>query len=145
MSLSPKELMRGNIISFDGKPRIIKAVSELIMLEGDKNWIGASLMNGEPISEVWLSKFGFIEVEYTDGGKYMQLDLTDYSPSPYNFAKSWRCYRMRNNNGIWYFEIHKDNKGHLFSFQEECNFVHKLQILYFSMTREHLPIPKLPK
>lgn len=145
MSLSPLELMKGNIVCYEGGVRKVKAVSELIMLEGDKNWIGAGLMNGEPVTTSWLEKFGFIEAIYTDGEIYMQLDRTDYSYSPYNLNKSWKCYRMRKYKDDWYFEIHKDARGHLFSFQEKCNYIHRLQVLYFAFTESHLAIPKLPK
>lgn len=128
MPLSPKELMRHNIISFDGKPRIIKAVSELIMLEGDKNWIGASLMNGEPISEVWLERFGF---QKDDDSFYRQLDLTNWAV---------RVYKGMTND--WHVRHGFVNQ---WSDLRSVTYLHQLQVLHFAMYQEHLPIPKLPK
>src|SRR6266404_4324622 len=117
--INPLEIQRGSILCHEGRVKKVKAVSELILFEGEKAWIGGSMVEGEPITEEWLKIFGFEKAIYTDGEEYMQLDKTDYSPSPYNLYKSWKCYRIRKNKDDWYFEVHKNNKGHLFSFQEK--------------------------
>lgn len=132
MPITPKEIMKGCIVCYDGKPRLIKAISELIMLEGDKNWIGASLMNGEPISETWLQRFGFLEQD--DGGFFRQLDMQNIgiliTPSYPKDPHGWLAFRGFINS--W---------GEL----RPLEYCHQLQILFFSITGEHLPIPKLPK
>lgn len=131
MSLTNRELMRGNLVCYEGKPRIVKAVSELIMLEGDKNWIGASLMNGEPLSEAWLQKFGF--ESDGEGGFFRQLKMHNWGmliKAPSLSQPDWIAFQ-----------------GFVNTWQElrSMQQVHQLQNLFVSLLGEHLPIPKLPK
>ena len=120
MSLSNKELMRGNIVCYDGKPRIVKAVSELIMLEGDKNWIGGSLMNGEPITPPWLERLKFQWDELTWSNKNVWLAPND---------DAYDVFLHGISGGV----------------SRRISYVHQLQLIYFAMTGEHLILPKLPK
>lgn len=124
MGISPKEIMRGNIVCYEGKSRIVKAVSELIMLEGDKNWIGGSLMNGEPISEVWLERLGF--------KKWNEGDPDYFYPD-----KLWMKLERTGDCYAW---VHNYD-----TIKPNIQYVHQLQVLFFSVTGEHLQLPKLPK
>lgn len=126
MSISPKELLKGCIVSYEGQPRIVKGVMDYIILEGTKEWIGGSLMTGEPISEVWLDRFGFIKDK---NGWYMprtQFSLTDL------FYPCWM------DKMLWPKDV--TNFKHL-----SIEYVHQLQCLFFSLNGEHLQLPKLPK
>lgn len=113
MAISPKEVMRGIILNYEGKPVIVKGVTEYIILEGRKEWIGGSLINGEPISEIWLEKLGFEQTEYDT-----------YSKGELKITLGDSCFYS--------------NKS-----MTEYNYVHQLQLLYFSLTQEHLKLPKL--
>lgn len=66
MPVSPKDILKGSILCFEGQAQVVKAVSEFIMFENRKEWIGGSLINGEPISEEWLVRFGFRVMEQYD-------------------------------------------------------------------------------
>lgn len=123
MALSPLELMRNSIVCFEGRTYKVKAISELILLEGRKEWIGGSLINGEPLSEEWLMKLGFQwEDTFYSKGK-LSIILSDEGSYPKGrvYFNSWAI------------------KEH------QPEYVHQLQMLYFSLFLEHLTIPKLPK
>lgn len=123
MPLSPKELLKGCIVSYEGRPRIVKGVMDYVILEGTKEWIGAGLMDGEPLTEQWLMKLGF---EFNDAfynkGK---LSIALAGDTPYI-------------KGRVYF-----NSWAIWEYQPE--YVHQLQVLYLALAGEHLPVPKLPK
>jgi len=112
--ISPKEIMKGCVLSYDGKAQIVKGVSEYIIFEGTKEWVGGSMINGEPISEVWLERFGFV-----------------YDPQSF----LWQC-------GPIVFHLN-DGKFQLAPHGRTYNYVHELQILYWVISGEHLKLPKL--
>lgn len=93
------------------------------------------------LTSEWLEKMGFKESIYTDGKQYMQLDETNYNRGPYDHnIYNWRCFRFRQFEGNWYFELHKENIGHSPSIQIICNHVHQLQNLYKELTQKELEI-----
>lgn len=123
--VSPLEVMKGSILSFEGKSQIVKGVAEYIMFEGRKEWIGGSLINGEPITEDWLSKLGFKKKD----------DLWVFQPELMNIE-----YRVRDFHG-WIF-----SKGFGKEWDSEIRtitYVHQLQGLFFYVSGEHLKLPKL--
>ena len=123
MSLSPKEIMKGAVVSYEGKTRIVKGVMDYIILEGTKEWIGGSLMNGEPLTEEWLMKLGFEwnDTFYNKGKLSITLAGDSSHPKGRVYFNSW---------AIW---------------NHQPEYVHQLQVLFFSLTGEHLIVPKLPK
>lgn len=120
MGLKALELMRFSLVLFEGKLYKVKAVSELIMLEGKKEWLSAEFINGEPLSEDWLVKFGFEKV----GG----LDISN----------TW-------SNGKIGITLHSTGVFQFYASLITYQYVHQLQMLHFILTEQHLPIPKLPK
>jgi len=110
--------MKGSILSFEGKCQIVKGVAEYIMFEGRKEWIGGSLINGEPISEIWLERLGF------------EYDQHTYSRGRVWLAPADAGYDVFLN-------------GLSAGIATHIQYVHQLQVLYFSITGEHLKIPKL--
>lgn len=116
--VSPLEVMKGSILSFEGKSQIVKGVAEYIMFEGRKEWIGGSLISGEPITEQWLLKLGFESDQFT-----------------YSKGKVWLA---PNNKGFDIF-----TNGLSAGITRHVEYLHELQVLFFAVTREHLIIPKL--
>lgn len=114
MPVSPKEIMRGCILNYEGKSQIVKGVSEYIIFEGWKEWIGGSLINGEPITEWWLEQFGF----HYDPPSHI------WQKGPILFYLSDEGFRL-------------GPKGVIY------NYIHELQILYWIIVKEHLKTPKL--
>lgn len=131
MPLSPKELMKGNIVSYEGRPRIVKGVMDYVILEGTKEWIGASLMNGEPITEVWLEKMSFENKE----DYFFRADPTA--------SRVLYIYRTEKPD-VWMFDIESSSDDGSVPTQA-IMYIHELQILFFAITQQHLPTPKLPK
>lgn len=128
MYISPKEVMIGCIVSYQGQPHIVKAVSQFIMLEGHKEWIGGSQMEGEPLTLEWLDKFGF---EYR----------SDAIPKRWNKkmvgqGSTWHLYEGLEQGSICFSPVDWN-----YTLKLDC--VHQLQVLCFSFTREHLKLPKL--
>lgn len=129
--ISPKEIMKGCIVNYQGKARIVKGVMDYVILEGTKEWIGASLMNGEPITEVWLERFGFAKNE--EGSFFKQLNLLNWGVSmiPPNIRTAqWTAAQGFVN--VWQ-ELRL------------LEYCHQLQVMYFGLFQDHLPVPKLPK
>lgn len=126
--ITPREIMKGCIVNFEGKPHLVKGVTEFILLEGVKAWIGGSMMDGEPLSEDWLVRIGFEKAE--DGDFYRQLTMLNWAISvrKNSLTGDWGAYQG------------------FFSQRQELRitpFVHQLQVLFFAMTGEHLKTPKL--
>lgn len=120
--ISPREVMRGNVLSYEGKVQIVKGVAEYIMFEGWKEWVGGSLINGEPLTEQWLDRLGFEWVGNPSSwnrGKVSIVLKGDSYPNGRTYFNSWAIR------------------------EDQPEFVHQLQVLYFGLTREHLIIPKL--
>jgi len=121
--ISPLSIMRGSILSYEGKPQIVKSIGEYIMFEGKKEWIGPSLVNGEPLSEEWLFKFGF-------------------------YANSSAWFERKGFLFLWGYT---EEFGHFLHFADSdqtivgsaMKYVHQLQMLCFSLTGEHLNVPKI--
>lgn len=113
--ISPKEVQKGSIVSYEGQARIVKGVMDYIILEGTKEWIGGSLINPEPISEVWLERFGFRQEEGNIFGNGKMV--ISFYLDAFKFVDSMLTYQ----------------------------YVHQLQLLYFSLIGEHLVIPKIKK
>lgn len=115
MAISPREVLKGCIVSYEGRPRIVKGVMDYIILEGTKEWIGAGLMNGEPISTEWLERFGFKQETGNIFGNG-KLVISFYGDC-FKFIDSPITYQ----------------------------YCHHLQILHFAITGQHLIVPRLPK
>lgn len=111
--ISPREVQIGSVVSYQGQTRIVKSVSQYIMMEGVKEWIGGSMVDGEPITIEWIYRLGFL-LETGNIFGNMKMTISFYG----NYFK------------------HLDS---LLTYQ----FVHQLQLLHFSLTGEHLKIPKL--
>jgi len=105
--------MKGSILSFEGKPQVVKGVSEYIIFEGRKEWIGGSLIDGEPISEKWLVDLGF-KCETGNIWGNGKLVISFYGDS----------FKFMDSNLIY-------------------EYVHQLQVLCFALTKEHLKLPKI--
>lgn len=125
--ISPLELMRNSIVCFEGRAYKVKSVSELIMLEGRKEWIGGSLINGEPISEVWMEKLGW-ELVDTDSWEYKKGDKL-----------GMRIHKSL--DGIWLVYFFTGNWEQI----RTIEFVHQLQGFYFFTTGKYLIVPKTIK
>lgn len=111
--VSPKEIMKGAILSYEGIPQIVKSIGEYIMFEGKKEWIGPSLVRGEFISMTWLEKFNFEQTSYDSfSNGLLEITLGEHL---------FTC----NYSKITY------------------QYVHQLQLLHFALIGEHLKIPKL--
>lgn len=127
MPVNPKDILKGSVLCFEGQAQIVKAVSEFIMFEGRKEWIGGSMINGEPLSEVWLERFGF-----------------EYRPD--TVPKRWNK-KMAGQNSTWYLYEGLDGIISFSPFEWnhtlKLEYVHQLQLLHFALTGEHLTVPKL--
>lgn len=111
--ISPKEVLKGCILSYEGKAQIVKGVSEYIIFEGKKEWVGGSLINGEPISEKWLEVFGFTKMDqdtWSDGKIDIVLNDGYFTTN---------CSRIK------------------------YQYIHQIQVLSFALTGEHIKLPKL--
>lgn len=130
--ISPKEVQKGSIVSYEGKTRIVKGVMDYIILEGTKEWIGGSLINPEPISEVWLKNLGLSLVQE---GSMAQ-------PTIYRKEYSRRLvisnFDIQYRGGDEWYWIDGNTIV-------ELQYVHQLQMLYFSLSGNHLVIPKIKK
>lgn len=115
--VSPKEILKGSILFYDGKTRIVKGIGDYIQFEDMKEWIGPGLVQGEPISEVWLDQLGFAA---RDG-------------------EVWSNSKMD--------VVFTSDNGHISVpyLLREYMFIHELQLLHFTVTGAHLTVPKTKK
>lgn len=113
MPINPREVLKGSVVCYEGKVRIVKGVMDYIILEGTKEWIGGSLINGEPLTEVWLERIGF-----------QKTDDNTWTNGPTEICFMDDHYEL--NYSIRHF-----------------NYVHEIQVLHFSLTGEHLKLPKI--
>lgn len=118
MPISSLEVMRGSILCYEGKVQKVKTVGEYIMFEGWREWVGPSLINGEPLSETWLERLGF-----------------EYDQHTYSRGRVWLAPGDASYD-VFLHGLHTGPTTHI-------QYIHQLQILYFSITGEHLKIPKL--
>lgn len=117
--ISPKEIMKGSVVSFDGKPHIVSGIAQYIMLEGKKEWIGGSLIDGELIDEDWLSNLGFTKNEF------------GWESQEFNFTLE------KKDEGWWI----DDGEGRdLLKYR--LHYVHQLQNIVFALNGEHIRVPK---
>lgn len=130
--INVNEILKGSILCHEGKAKKVIAIGDYIQFEGFKVWIGGSMINGEPISETWLAGMGF--------------NLHK------NSNENWNHWGLE--NGWHISEWLRDKKVAGFEEKGVCywgetfvpvRYVHELQLLYFSLTRQHLKVPKLPK
>jgi hypothetical protein len=126
MAVEASEVMRGCVILFEGKPVKVKAISEYIMIEGRKEFIGGGFMNGEPLSEKWLLDLGF---SFLDDRYY----LADPKSSRIIFIMAYK-YKWLADYTV---NDHRDIPLRLIS------YVHELQVLTFAIIGQHLKVPKL--
>lgn len=127
--ISPLEIQRFSILCHDGKVKKVKAVSELILFEGEKAWIGGSMVDGEPLTEDWLTKLSFVK---TDNEFYWADPKT-----------SRIIYVMHHKEDIYLVSMSVASK-------EPTNirlvsYVHQIQLTFFGIIGEHLALPKLKK
>jgi hypothetical protein len=113
--ISVKEVMKGCILSYEGRAQVVKGISEYIIFEGKKEWIGGSLINGEPISEAWLDRLGFKLTGQHGIWGNEKISIVLLSDGTFSM------------NGCLIFN----------------RYIHQLQVLIFAMTGEHLKLPKL--
>lgn len=114
--ISPLEIQRNSILCHDGKVKVVKAIGDYILFTDAKAWIGGSMIEGEPISEVWMEKFGF---EYYGEGNW--------------------------GNGKISVHILINAFFMIAGIEVPYKYVHQLQLCHFALTGQHLPLPKLPK
>ena len=130
MSLSPRELLVGSVVSYQGKPCIVKGLSQYIMLKGYKEWIGGSQMEGELISPAWMEQLGF--EKHSNSNEFW---------NHWVLPNGWHISEWLQDNKVAGFE----EKG--VCYWGECfvpvKYIHQLQILYFSVAAQHLKVPKL--
>lgn len=126
MPISPREVLVGSIVSYQGTTDIVKSVAQYIMLEGHKEWIGGSLIDGEPITSKWLIKLGFEERGADD--YFMQQDMMN-----------WGMRVTKINDGTW---VAFQGLGVQWSELRSVDYVHQLQGLFFYLMRGHLKILK---
>lgn len=113
MAINLREVMKGCILSYEGQPRIVKAINEFILFENKKEWIGGSQIDGEPVSENWLKAFGFEPID----------------------SDAWSNRKME--------VIFSNGNLRVPYLDTSYGYCHQLQILHFVVTGEHLPVPKL--
>jgi hypothetical protein len=129
MAISPREIMKGSVLLHEGKVKVVKTIGDYIMFEGGKEFIGGSMINGEPLSDKWLEIFGF-EYDHT------------------SFCWIWRDPMVQSRHIIVYVPDGKDMHYVKYSLSgEECllhaiQYVHQLQVLFFGIIGSHLPIPR---
>lgn len=125
--ISPKEVMRDCIVSYEGKLEIVKTIGQYIILEGWKEWIGGSLINPVPLTEEWLAKLGFQEA---DGKFYWADPIT-----------SRIVYVSRYKEDRWLIDLAiTDHEPMSFRMIES---VHQLQVSFFGIFGEHIKISKI--
>lgn len=112
--ISPREVLIGSVVSYQGKPDIVKSVAQYIMLEGHKEWIGGSQIEGELITTEWLDILGFVWKDDPTKWSNGNLDIT-LIEGAYESDFSTR----------------------------KLLYIHQLQLMYFGVIEEHLKIPKL--
>lgn len=125
--ISPLEIQRGSILCHEGRAKKVKAVSELILFEGEKAWIGGSMIEGEPLTEEWVMKFLF---QKTDNYFYWADPLTSriISLHPHNESTWIVKISTSGNEPMAIRAIHQ---------------VHQLQLTFFGIFREHIKLPKI--
>lgn len=125
--ISPLEIQKGSILCHEGKAKRVLAIGDYIQFEGKKEWIGGSMIEGEPLSEWWLEQFGF-----------------EYRPD--TVPKRWNK-KMISLHSTWYLYEGLDGdicfSPHEWNYTLKLKYVHQLQLLCFSLTGEHLKVPKL--
>lgn len=127
--ISPLEIQRFSILCHEGKVKKVKAVSELILFEGEKAWIGGSMINGEPLCEAWLSRMGFTDLN--NGEFFKQADMANWGMklvAPNIQSSQWTAYQ-----------------GFVNTWQElkQIEYCHQLQLLFFALFGEHIKLPKI--
>lgn len=129
--INPNEIMKGSILCHEGRAKKVKAIGDYIAFESAKEWIGGSMIEGEPLSHIWLTGLGFDKIQE---GDMAQPDI---------YRKTYCPVLVKTN-----FDI--QSRGNDFRYFEgninvELKYIHQLQGLYFYVTGEHLKVPKLPK
>lgn len=126
MPISPKEVMRGSILSFEGKACVVTGIREFLMVEGRKEWIGATFFEGEPISQIWLERLGFERTSVNEW--FRQLELLN-----------WGIRIKHSAIGDWIvFQGFVNQWNEL----RIVKYIHQLQGLFFFLTTEHLQLHK---
>jgi hypothetical protein len=126
--VSPNEIMKGSILSFEGKAQVVKGISDFIIFDGRKEWIGGSMINGEALTDEWLERLGF---KNEHDGFYWEDHLTP------------RVISINKGNEFWYVKI--SVSGNEPTLLHAIAYVHQLQIIFFGLIGEHLKLPKLKK
>lgn len=117
MSIVPKGLMSGSVISYEGVIVKVKTVSPDFVVLGDrKEWIGGSQVNPVPLTDYWLQGLGFTNVGDNIWNR-SGVDIVFRGVGMFQCTASKLTYQ----------------------------YVHQLQGLFFALTEEHLVVPKLKK
>ena len=107
--------MKHSILCHEGKTKVVVAIGDYIQFSDAKVWIGGSMVEGEPISELWLERFDFKKMDQ-DVWSNGNLDIVLGN----NFFTSPLSRR---------------------TFQ----YCHQLQMLHYTIVGEHLKLPKIKK
>lgn len=130
MPISSLEVMRGSILCYEGKVQKVKTVGEYIMFEGWREWVGPSLINGEPISEEWLKRLGLNLIQ--EGSmSHPAIYRKEYS---HRLVISNFDVSVRGANEFYWAEGNTIIK---------LQYVHQLQLIAFAIIGHHLIIHKL--
>lgn len=117
MSITPRNLMSGSVISYEGVVVMVKSVSpDFVILTDRKEWIGGSQVNPVPLTAYWLEGLGFTQMDENTWNKN-GVDILFHGVGMFQCTHSRLTYQ----------------------------YVHQLQGLYFALTEEHLVVPKLKK
>lgn len=112
--ISPSEILKGSILCHEGKPKIVKAIGDYILFMDAKAWIGGSMIEGEPLSVVWLDKLGFVYDSSVGGWTNGKIGIT---VEENGFKLPWSNFLYQ--------------------------YVHQLQLIHFIITQEHIKLPKI--
>ena len=133
--MESKDLRIGNIIEYDnnGTSITVKGLSNRNVYYNSDCYSDYKSMNGIPLTEEWLLKFGFVkQIGFYKfiGGKFKNsLEVA------HNDLDKWYCY-YRN-----------FNKGEVDDFvllRNDLKHVHQLQNLYFALTGQELKHKESP-
>ena len=122
-TMSPQEIRIGNLVTHKGSTYTVVSISgisysfkkmDVTIMEtgGDRKWICVDIntINPIPITEEWLIKFGFSQTRHA------------WIYELFGFKYHVRAKRFKVCNGYWI----------------NIDVVHKLQNLYFELTKEEL-------
>lgn len=123
--MTANELRIGNWVEFNnnGHPVKVKELGEVVLFYNTECYSGYESMNGIPITEKWLLKFGF------------KFNGWNYDLKHFNIHSQRHSSHKDFHNFI---EVHWIDK--MIPIIGGIKHVHQLQNLYFALTQEELTI-----